>query len=304
VADPGQGSWSVGSSQGSRRTIAIRPISDPACRLRSGSISARFRGVSGAGHHRHRPEGWKDRRRDADALTKAVFDLKTKIKRFRHDAVRKLQDIPPDEKRPRGGRGRPWKTSSRRKKDPGAPRADALRLLAKWGTKEQRAHAAQRPERQGPASCRQGRWRSLAGLGEPSAVEPITRSGWRATGRTPATRCGKFGPQAEPALLSAWPARPRGRASWPATSSRTTGTKACVPAMTQALADRATRTNALHALERLKAVEAAGAIAWCLNEAGGRGEASKILKGFCPAAEKAVVAQLGSKDQGARWEAC
>jgi HEAT repeat protein len=82
------------------------------------------------------------------------------------------------------------------------------------------------------------------------------------------------------------------------------GTKACVPAMVKALGDRAMRRNALQTLDRLKAVEAAEAVARCLEEFGERGEASRILKRFGPAAEKAVIPSLRSTDQGVRHEAC
>jgi HEAT repeat protein len=113
-----------------------------------------------------------------------------------------------------------------------------------------------------------------------------------------------FGPQGEQALIKCMDSPNQQAREAACEILRDSGTKACVPSMIKALSDRRIQRNALQALDRLKAVEAAEAVAGCMDDSGLRGEASRILKRFGPAAEKAVIKSLQSTDNGVRREAC
>src|SRR5262249_29870752 len=113
-----------------------------------------------------------------------------------------------------------------------------------------------------------------------------------------------FGPAAEKTVIKCLESKNQQVREAACAILKEIGTKDCVPGLREALAHQGTRRTALETLERLKAVEAATDIAKCLEIFGGDREAIRILKGFGPAAEKAVIPYLRSKEGFARRTAC
>jgi HEAT repeat protein len=302
LAEPGRGGTSLVSAADGRFpgrvTIHVRPVGDvDACakRVDFGEV----RGVSGrvitvvARKAAGPPPG-------ADPLTKALFDLKIESPQFRERGLQEIKGMAPNEQR-RAEVAKALEDFLAKETNP-SPRAEAVQVLAKWATKDN-VPTLLRALTDKDRFVQTRAMEALAGLKEPAAIEPIAErleSNWPDAGK--ALRA--FGPKAEPALIKCMDSPTQRTRELACEILKDTGTKASVPALAKALGNRSTRENALRALERLKAVEAADAIAACLEDSGPHGEAGRILKAFGPEAEPALIKCVEGPNKQAREAAC
>jgi predicted Zn finger-like uncharacterized protein len=289
---------SNGLIQKGRGTFVAGPIADPeACvkKIAFGEV----RGASGrvitvvASKVEGPPPG-------SDELATALFDLKTPYKNLRFEALQKLPQLPPDERR-RAEVAGALREFFEKEADEGR-RVDVVKALGKWGTKDSAALLVRALDDEKNVFLVMEAMNALGALRAPEGIEPLVqRLEKHGPSATNALRA--YGAAAEPALLKSLASPTQRVRELTCQVLKDIATKAAVPALTKALEEQQTRTNALLALGRLKAVEAVDAIARCLSTSD-RGTASNILKGFGPAAERAVAAQLQSREEPARWEAC
>jgi HEAT repeat protein len=299
LIDGGHGpSWSVGASEGTRMTVVVRPILDPeGCskRVDFGEV----RGVVGREITvvARKVEGPPA---DADALTKAVFHINMKYKKFRQQGVRELKDIPPDDKN-RPGVVKALEQFLAKETDL-FQKADAVTVFAKWATKDQ-VPLLLRLLNDNNRHLQNQVLHALARVGGEAAIDPIAarlESHWPDAGNA----LKAMGAPAEKALLKCMDSPSQRTRELACDILKDIATKESVPAMIKALDNPSTRRNALLVLERLKAPEAADALAKLLDDFGNRGEVIRLLKALGPAAEPALIRTMDSLNQQAREGAC
>jgi hypothetical protein len=194
LADAGRGSGVSSASQGDRMTVRITPVRDPkafADKIDFGtvrSVDGRIitmiaRKVEGA------PAA------NADVVTKALFDLKSPSVHRRMEAVRRLKETLPDERRGEVTKAlEPLVTDSDH-----FTREWAIEALGVWGTKETvpvLLKAMNQKETRGAAITALGR------LKDERAIEPIAERLEDFFDRRPASEAlKKMGPAAEKAVL-------------------------------------------------------------------------------------------------------
>jgi predicted Zn finger-like uncharacterized protein len=298
LADPGGIVFGSSNTVGDRMTVLLTPVRDPqACakKVTFGTVQ----GVSGRVITvvANKVEGPPA---NADALTRALYNLKSSNQGRRAEAIRQIKDLPPDAGR-RAEVAQALETVIAAEPDLFA-RANAVEALGIWGT------AANVPallralgDPQHPVQT--NAIHALARLRDERAIGPIAErleSNWPDAQN--ALRV--FGAAAEPPLLKAMDS-PSGRTRELACEVlQEVGTKACVPTMIRALEERARRERALKTLTRLRPPEAAGPVAKWLEDAANRADASRALIAIGPAAEPAVLPVLKHKDLFTRAEAC
>jgi HEAT repeat protein len=297
LVDPGKGS--VGSSlhAGDRMTIRLWPVSDPAAYARKiafGEVrSVAGRVITLVAHKVEGPPA------DADPVTMALFNLAWKHSDRRSRGLQELRNLKPNERRAEVAGA--LETFLATDQDQGR-RAQAVEVLALWGTKDNLPTLIRATKDKDPW-VRQNAIRSLGRFQDETALEALgdclASDGFAAKEAMKAA-----GPAAEKVLLKCLES-PTQRVRQDACELlRTAGSRACVPAMIRVLKEPALRKPALATLTRLKATEAAEAVAGILEDFSCQREVIEALKAFGPAAEKAVLGQLGHKDAVVRYEAC
>jgi hypothetical protein len=194
LADAGRGTSMVTSSQGSRMTVLLSPVQDP--KAFAAKIDfAMVRGVNGrivtivARKVQGAPPP------NADAVTKALYNLKSDSAHRRMEAVRTLKDTLPDERR-----GEVVKALEPLVNDKDHfTREGAIEALGVWGTKETTPvllRAMKQKDSRGAAITALGR------LKDERAIEPIAERLEDFFDRGPAAEAlKKMGPAAEDAVL-------------------------------------------------------------------------------------------------------
>lgn len=194
LVDVGRGSGSVSSSNGSRMTIRLYPVQDP--KAFADKIDfATVRGVSGRTITlvARKVEGAPPP--NADAVSKALFRLKSNNVALRHQALRTIKDTLPDERR-----GEVVKALEPLVNDSDHfTREWAIEALGVWGTKETvpiLLKAMKQKESRGAAM------KALGHLKDERAIEPIADRLEDFFDRGPAAEAlKKMGPAAENAVL-------------------------------------------------------------------------------------------------------
>jgi HEAT repeat protein len=214
---------------------------------------------------------------NADAVTKALYRLKSINAARRVDAVRKLKEVPPDARRGEVARALTPLLNDR----DASVRREAIETLGAWGDKDIV------PTLLPALRDKETRQTALKVLGRFKDGLPEAR-------RREVAR-------ALEALLGAADVSVRREGI---DALGTWGDKDSVPALLQALKDKETRVNAIKALGPLKDERAAEPITKSLEDFFEQGEAVAALKKMGPAAEKAVLALLNHPDAGRRGQAC
>jgi predicted Zn finger-like uncharacterized protein len=297
LVDPGKGSQGSSRHAGERMTMLLWPVSDPAAYARKitfGEVSSvAGRVITLVAHKVEGPPA------DADPVTKALFNLTWKHGDRRSKGLQELRNLMPNERRAEVAQA--LETFLATDQDQGR-RAQAVEVLAIWGTKDNLPTLI-RATKDRDRWVRQNAIRSLGRFQDDTALKAL--GDCLATDALVAKEALKAaGPAAEKVLIECLES-PTERVRQDACELlRTAGSKTCVPAMIRALKERALRHAALATLTRLKASEAADAVAQILEDSSCQREVIEALKAFGPAAEKAVLGQLGHKDAVVRYEAC
>lgn len=194
LVDAGGGSRMVSSSFGNRTTILLSPVRDPQA-FANRIDFATVRGVNGriVTIVARKVEGAPPA--NADAVTKALFDLKSDLPHKRREAARVLKDTLPDQRR-----GEVVKALEPLLNDNGPfTREWAIEALGVWGTKETTPlllKAMQQKEGRGAAM------KALARLKDERAAEPIAERLDEFFDRHEAAEAlKKMGPVAEDAVI-------------------------------------------------------------------------------------------------------
>jgi predicted Zn finger-like uncharacterized protein len=193
LVDPGGGYTEASAGSGQRLTVLLAPVRDPNALARKIDFGT-VRGVSGrlitivADKVEAAPA-------NADAVTKALFDLKAGDSFRRADAARRLKDMLPDERR-----GEVARALGALLNDPNDfTRDNVIEALGVWGSKENVPALLQalNDERTRSAAIR-----ALGQLKDERAVEPLAERLTNFFDRHEASEALKaIGPTAEPALI-------------------------------------------------------------------------------------------------------
>jgi predicted Zn finger-like uncharacterized protein len=230
LADAGRGSGVSSASQGDRMTVRITPVRDPkafADKIDFGtvrSVDGRIitmiaRKVEGA------PAA------NADVVTKALFDLKSPSVHRRMEAVRRLKETLPDERRGEVTKAlEPLVTDSDH-----FTREWAIEALGVWGTKETvpvLLKAMNQKETRGAAI------KALGRLKDERAIEPIAERLEDFFDRGPASDAlKKMGPVAENAVIKRLNHSDRHVRTTACDILKVIGTKESLPALQKVIAE-------------------------------------------------------------------
>jgi HEAT repeat protein len=297
LVDPGKGSRGTSHHTGDRMTMLVWPVSDPdgyARKITFGEVrSVVGRVITLVAHKVDGPAA------DADPVTRALFNLAWKHNDRRSKGLQELKNLQPNERRAEVAQALETFLASDNDQ---LRRAQAVEVLAVWGTRDN-LPALIGASKDQDMWVRQNAIKALGRFPDETALkalgECLASDGFAAKQALKAA-----GPAAEKVLLECMES-PTERVRRDACEIlEEAGTKACVPAMVRALKESDLRRTALKTLTRLKATEVAEPVAQVLEDISCQREAIEALKGFGPAAEKAVVGLLGHKNNVVRYEAC
>jgi HEAT repeat protein len=297
LVDPRKGSRGTSRAQGDRTTMLVWPVSDPSAyakKITFGEVkSVVGRVITLVAHKIDGPPA------DADPVTKALYDLAWKHDDRRGKGLQELRNLKPNERRAEVATALEAFLAS--DKDQGR-RAQTVEVLAIWGTLDNLPTLI-RATKDMDAGVRHNAIRALGRFQDETALKALGEC-LATDGFVTKDVLKAAGPAAEKVLLECMES-PTDRVRQDACELlELAGSNACVPAMIRALKESVLRRAALKTLMRLKVTEAAEPIAQILEDSSCQREVIETLKGFGPAAEKAVIGQLSHKDAVVRYEAC